>query len=41
MNGLNETGKGEFEIRPRYMCCHPNPKRTGVSEKFALHPAHE
>ncbi|MBR3923021.1 MAG: hypothetical protein IKJ45_07890 [Kiritimatiellae bacterium] len=41
MNGLNETGKGEFEIRPRYMCCHPNPKGTGVSVKFELHPAHE
>ena len=41
MNGLNETGKGEFEIRPRYICCHANPKGTGVSVKFELHPAHE
>ena len=41
MNGLNETGKGEFEIRPRYVCCHANPKGTGVSVKFELHPAHE
>lgn len=41
MNGMNETSKGESEIRPRYVCCHPNPKGTGVSVKFELHPAHE
>ena len=41
MDGMNESGKGGFEIRPRYVCCHPNPKGTGVSVKFELHPAHE
>ena len=41
MNGMNESCKGEFEIRPRYVCCHPNPNGTGVSVKFELHPAHE
>jgi hypothetical protein len=41
MNGMKESGKGELEIRPRYVCCHPNPKGTGVSVKFELHPAHE
>jgi hypothetical protein len=41
MNAMNESGKGEFEVRPRYVCCHPNPKGTGVSAKFELHPAHE
>ena len=41
MNGMNESCKVECEIRPRYVCCHPNPKGTGVSVKFELHPAHE
>lgn len=41
MNGMNESVKGEFEPRPRYVCCHPNPKGTGASVKFELHPAHE
>jgi hypothetical protein len=41
MNGMNESCKVDCEIRPRYVCCHPNPKGTGVSVKFELHPAHE
>ena len=39
--GIHESCKGEFEIRPRYVCCHPNSKGTGSSVKFELHPAHE
>lgn len=41
MTGVNESVRGDSEIRPRYVCCHPNPKGTGVSVKFELHPAHE
>lgn len=36
----NGIGSG-FEVRPRYVCCHPNMKGTGTSVKFELHPAHE
>ena len=35
MNGVDETGGAEPWIRPRYVCCHPNPKGNGVSVKFA------
>ncbi len=28
-------------VRPCYMCCHPNGKGTGTSAKFELHPAHD
>ena len=41
MSDANETIKSEYEIRPRYLCCHPNSKGTGTSVKFELHPAHE
>lgn len=41
MNFANEQRKGEFEVRPRYVCCHPNSKGTGTSVKFELHPAHD
>ena len=37
----NPQGNGDFEVRPRYVCCHPNPKGTGTSVKFELHPAHD
>ena len=32
---------GDFEVRPRYVCCHPNTQGTGTSVKFELHPAHD
>ena len=41
MNFSNEKGKGDFEMRPRYVCCHPNVQGTGASVKFELHPAHD
>ena len=41
MNFANEQRKGEFEVRPRYVCCHPNLNGTGTSVKFELHPAHD
>lgn len=31
----------KFRIRPRYNCCHPNPRGTGCSVRFELHPAHD
>ena len=34
-------GKSEFEVRPRYVCCHANSKGTGTCVKFELHPAHD
>ena len=41
MSDANETIRSEYEIRPRYLCCHPNSNGTGTSVKFELHPAHE
>lgn len=41
MDHANEQRKGEFEARPRYVCCHPNSHGTGTSVKFELHPAHD
>ena len=41
---MNDSGNcigSGFEVRPRYVCCHPNAKGTGTSVKFELHPAHE
>lgn len=38
MNTVPEKTTGEF--RPSYNCCHPNPKGTGCSVRFELHPAH-
>ena len=38
MNGVKRT---ETDVRPRYVCCHPNAKGTGCSVKFELHPAHD
>ena len=40
MNSVNEVRSPSFEPRPRYCCCHPNPKVTGTSVRFELHPAH-
>lgn len=36
----NENRKASFEPRSRYCCCHPNPKGTGSSVRFEMHPAH-
>ena len=41
MNDPRNSVSSGFEVRPRYVCCHPNPKGTGTSVKFELHPAHE
>lgn len=38
---MSEIGKAEMELRPRYVCCHPNAKGTGCSLEFELHPAHD
>ena len=38
---MNEIRKDETEIRPRYVCCHPNAKGTGCTLEFELHPAHD
>ena len=40
MNNSKEHYDAGFEVRPRYICCHPNPQGTGTSVKFDLHPAH-
>ena len=40
MDFADTRGNGDFEVRPRYICCHPNAKGTGTSVKFELHPAH-
>ena len=41
MNDPKEHSGTGFEVRPRYVCCHPNPQGTGTSVKFDLHPAHD
>ena len=38
---MSQIGKTEVEVRPRYVCCHPNAKGTGCSLEFELHPAHD
>ena len=40
-NSSGSRQNGEFEMRPRYVCCHPNSQGTGTSVKFELHPAHD
>ena len=41
MNYSKGEHGSDFEVRPRYVCCHPNPQGTGTSVKFELHPAHD
>ena len=41
MDYSKNSCNGDYEERPRYVCCHPNMQGTGTSVKFELHPAHD
>ena len=37
---MDTARRTEADVRPRYVCCHPNAKGTGCTVKFEMHPAH-